>query len=172
MTPGHGNGKVLVDDPLLDEDSEDVRSGENNLSSTKHDEARLARGTKKRCLIMVTAISSLCYARSQYANRFQVQAGYYMIAAGVGKRPIEVLNHFGVSVSHKSLVNVMKTLANSAEHELKTLLSRFPSSFFCLDNMDFFSRVKNESLHNQSELRHWTVAYAAINPLSHANCMM
>ena len=95
-----------------------------------------------------------------------------MIAAGVGKRPIEVLNHFGVSVSHKSLVNVMKTLANSAEHELKTLLSRFPSSFFCLDNMDFFSRVKNESLHNQSELRHWTVAYAAINPLSHANCMM
>ena len=78
MTPGHGNGKVLVDDPLLDEDSEDVRSGENNLSSTKHDEARLARGTKKRCLIMVTAISSLCYARSQYANRFQVQAGYYM----------------------------------------------------------------------------------------------
>src|SRR5271169_4688589 len=105
----------------------------------------------------------LCYGRAYRANTLQAQMGCFLRASKTPKRVIMVLHQIGISVSYKSITKGMTGLAESAAEELHKFCAAKPRFFISFDNMNIFARVRDQRLHNQSELLNYTAGYVAAN---------
>jgi hypothetical protein len=114
-------------------------------------------------VIIISALSSLCYAHSNRLNGLAGQIGYYLTATRTPKRTIETLHKLGLSLSYESLQELMRIVASNQLRELKAWAKESPALFVFADNMNFFLRSKQTRLDNPSVLMNYTAAYVGLN---------
>ena len=133
----------------------------------KSDTAAVSRETphvQGRNLMVNTALAILCYAKSERVNQFQGHIGYFLYASKTPKRVIEPLHRLGLSVRYESIINATRAMATSASRKLRTWKFQVPAPFAVFDNLNYYFRVRDQGLHNQSEMLNYTVCYVARNP--------
>jgi hypothetical protein len=151
-----GTGAATDDEEWLESGDEEAES-----STEGYLEKKAARILKQQTARWVTALSTLCYAKKNSANLQQQVMGYYLVSANIPKRVLEVLHQLGVSVSYKSVVRMMHTIAKvSLQINFPSLFPLFWTSF---DNMDFLAWVRHQCLDHQGELMHYCAGYVALN---------
>jgi hypothetical protein len=117
---------------------------------------------KRRALQMVMSV--LLYGRSQKSNLIPGLLSYFLHSCRVPKRALEALHQFGICVSYKSVVRGMKAIAKDSAIKLRDLAATFPPLFAYVDNMNFYSRVRDQRLDNRAEQQNYTVGYVGLNP--------
>ena len=115
----------------------------------------------------VMSLSIICFAKNRFANLQQQVIGYYLVSANTSKRVLEVLCQLGISVSYKSVVRSMKTIAKIAMEILRKFPIEHPQFWFSKDNMDYMARARDPRFDHQGGLQHDSAGYAAINLISH-----
>jgi hypothetical protein len=151
-------------DPMSDWESDDETppsTSNGTLPETKTPSLRKL-ALKRRALQMVMSV--LLYGRSQKCNLIPGLLTYFLHSCRVPKRAIEALHQFGICVSYKSVVRGMKAIAKDSAVKLRDLAATFPPLFAYVDNMNFYSRVRDQRLDNRAEQQNYTVGYIGLNP--------
>lgn len=159
----------LASEGMPDEEEDD--SGDETSGDASSDTQGTSREQRK-FMIMVNAIAGVCYARNQQANYLQMNIGYWLYAAGAPKEVIEILHQYGITVTYKTVTELLGSIAESAKKNLLNFFSQYPQAWWCADNMDFYQSVRDQRQNNQPGLTHNIVAYAAVNPKSTLKIML
>lgn len=122
------------------------------------------RRIQRRKMAIVSALSSLCCAKTSQSNLFQF--GYYLYASRTPKRVIEVLSQLGLSVSYASITIGVRAVTKEAQVSLAELLRTLQVFTLCLDNVNLRASVQN-----RSQQLAWTIGYVAANPKTDAKEM-
>jgi hypothetical protein len=118
-----------------------------------------------RNLMVNTAVAILCYAKSSGVNLFQGHIGYFLYASKTPKRVIEPLHQLGLSVTYESIIRATKAMAEDSAEQLRTQWKfHVPAPFTVYDNLNYYSRARDQSLHNQPKMLNYTACYIAYNP--------
>lgn len=127
---------------------------------------------KREKLIMHTAISALLYGRSTRINRFQGQMSYFLVASKTPKTVMAILQRLGICLPYESTAKfILPAIAQASRAELKQWTSTLPACLPVFDNADYYSRVRDQRLDNQTALLHRTVGFVAVNPVSASQSM-
>jgi hypothetical protein len=133
---------------------------------------KVERREKKRTNRWVMSLSIICFARTWGANLQQMIMGYYLVSANTPKRVLTVLHQLGITVSYKSVVRAMKTIADASMQLFRKIPVKHPHFWFSQDNMDFAARVRDQRLDHQGELMHYCAGYVAINHVGMTGSML
>jgi len=117
-----------------------------------------------RNLMVNTALAILCHAKSERVNIFQGHIGYFLYASKTPKRVIETLCRLGLSVKYESIIEATRAMAASTSEQLQKWKFQVPAPFAVFDNLNYYSRVRDQALHNQPKMLNYTVCYVARNP--------
>ena len=160
----HSNLEVDAEEVETDQEHEaSLLTSIGHLETQSYKRKRVGR-PRNRDLLINNAIALLCYARSSKVNLLQSLTGYYLMATNTSKRAIEVLHQLGHSVTYTSVSAALRGNAEAAKRELREMCKQGGVFFVSFDNMNFYARVRDQTLHNQSVLQNYTAGYVAFNP--------
>src|SRR5277367_3499954 len=126
-----------------------------------------------RNLMVNTAVTILCYAKSTGVNLFQGHIGYFLYASKTPKRIIEPLHQLGLSVTYESIIQATRAMAEDSAEQLRTQWKfHIPAPFSVYDNLNYYARVRDQSLHNQPKMHNYTACYVAYNPQTRLKRML
>jgi hypothetical protein len=135
-------------------------------STTSESSQHQIRG---RNFMVNTALAILCYAKSARINLFQGHIGYFLYASKTPKRVIEPLHQLGLSITYESIIMATKAMARDSLEQLQKWKFHIPATFAVFDNLNYYSRVHDQRIHNQPELLNLTACYVAYNPKTRLN---
>lgn len=182
FTPGSKTGIVTdsVPDPLRktnthsqpQESTSGVRSadpshdgsGTSEVSILPESDTAAVPHVQGRNLMVTTALAILCHAKSERVNIFQGHIGYFLYASKTPKRVIETLCRLGLCVKYESIIEATRAMAASTSKQLQKWKFQVPAPFGVFDNLNYYSRVRDQALHNQPKMLNYTVCYVARNP--------
>jgi hypothetical protein len=124
-----------------------------------------SRHQLRRKVNVISALSSLCYARNRRANFLQVQTTYFAYAHRTPKRVIEAMSQLGIMVGYKSITRGARGIAKSVTDHLRGITEKVGSMFsVIMDNVNIHGVVKTETFNNRSPgALNWMCGYLAIN---------
>ena len=117
-----------------------------------------------RNLMINTTLAILCYAKSSGVNLLQGYIGYFLYASKTPKRVIEPLHQLDLSVTYESIIQATKAMTEDTSEQLRNWKFHVPATFAVFDNLNYYSRTRDQRLHNQPGLLNYTACYVAYNP--------
>jgi len=100
-------------------------------------------------LILILAV--LCFSQQRNTcNSFQTLLGLYLYSKGLKRRQLELLSHYGISVSHQLIIRVVKQLSERATDGLAAA-GKLDSAITAYDNFEQIEGVKEQRVENQSK---------------------
>ncbi|KDQ16269.1 hypothetical protein BOTBODRAFT_622811 [Botryobasidium botryosum FD-172 SS1] len=134
------------------------------LSGLARSDAQASKNTQKSQLITIMACQ-LAYSRNVMCNKFQQLIGLYMKTKSVPSKCMELVHHFGLSMSYSWVSQSVGTLRDAAVADLHAWLED-GSVFILHDNIRLAFRVKTQRVNNQAHGDNGTAATAVALPES------
>lgn len=111
--------------------------------------------------LMIISILGHCRHRNTATNIPNI-LGLYLLKGGLRRRCIDTLNHFGITVSYKTLLQKLKELQDQAIVEVGRL-GRNPASVISWDNFEYQDDRRSERVKDPRRFQSITTAIACLN---------